>query len=178
MAKVPVTPARITWAVSQLPLCPDRRILEIGPGRGAAAALVCDHLAGVKGSYVGIDRSATAVQASIDRNHGHVQTGKAHFEQLDFEQIDPAAIGTFDIIFAINVNLFWTRPAQDELALIRKLLDDQGQLWLFYEAPSAAVTSRIATLLVARLDQAGYAREAVTEKVQGSQLLRFRCSPG
>ena len=74
----------------------------------------------------------------------------AQFHQLRLADIDPGAIGRFDTVFAVNVNLFWTRPAQRELVLVRELLTAQGQLWLFYEAPTTAVTSRTSTLIRTR----------------------------
>jgi hypothetical protein len=101
----------------------------------------------------------------------------AQFQQLALEDIDPGTVGRFDTVFAVNVNLFWTRPAQRELALIRELLTAQGQLWLFYEAPTTAATSRIPTLLGRRLDLAGYGYEIASETVGGDLLVRFRCSP-
>jgi cyclopropane fatty-acyl-phospholipid synthase-like methyltransferase len=175
MRKTPVIPARIAWSVNQLKIGADQRILEIGAGRGAAAELVCAHLGG--GSYLGIDRSAAAVNAGSERNRRYVERQMAEFQQLALEEIDPGAVGRFDTVFAVNVNLFWTKPAQRELALVRELLTARGQLWLFYEAPTTAATSRISTLLGQRFDQAGYDHEMASETVEGNLLLRFRCSP-
>ena len=174
MRKTHVVPARIAWSVNQLKIGADQRILEIGAGRGAAAELVCACLGG--GSYLGIDRSAAAVNAGSERNRRSIERRVAQFQQLALEDIDPGAVGRFDTVFAINVNLFWTRPAQRELALVRDLLRAQGQLWLFYEAPTTAATSRISTLLGQRLDQAGYGYEMASETVDGDLLIRFRCS--
>ena len=175
MRKTSVIPARIAWSVNQLKIGADQRILEIGAGRGAAAELVCARLGG--GSYLGIDRSAAAVSAGGERNRRYVDRQIAQFQQLALEDIDPGTVGRFDTVFAVNVNLFWTRPAQRELALIRELLTAQGQLWLFYEAPTTAATSRIPTLLGRRLDLAGYGYEIASETVGGDLLVRFRCSP-
>jgi hypothetical protein len=38
----------------------------------------------------------------------------------------------------VNVNVFWTTPATEELARIRRALDHAGRLFLFYETPGAA----------------------------------------
>jgi hypothetical protein len=97
--------------------------------------------------------------------------------QLRLADIDPRAFGRFDTVFAVSVNLFWTGPAQSELVLVRELLTTQGQLWLFYEAPTTAATPRISTLLGQRLDQAGYGYETASETVKGALLVQFRCSP-
>ena len=64
-------PNRIRWAVDQLGINANDRILEIGCGRGAAASLICPRLSG--GSYLGIDRSATAVEASTACNRQHIE---------------------------------------------------------------------------------------------------------
>ena len=39
-----------------------------------------------------------------------------------------------DKVFAFNVNLFWVRECQDELALLRERLSSGGTIHLFYEA--------------------------------------------
>ena len=51
--------ARQTWIVTQLPLRPTDRVLELGCGHGVAATAICDRLQG--GTYHGIDRSALDV---------------------------------------------------------------------------------------------------------------------
>jgi SAM-dependent methyltransferase len=177
MTKAAVTPTRIVWAVNQLQITPNQRILEIGAGRGVAADLVCARLANGNGSYLGIDRSATAVAASNERNQPYIERQTAQFQQLALEDLDPGAAGRFDTVFAVNVNLFWTRPAQRDLAMIRQLLKGQGKLWLFYEPPTASVTSRISELFGERLNEASYTYDVARETIEGSLLLRFRCSP-
>jgi hypothetical protein len=54
----------------------------------------------------------------------------------------------FDKVFAVNVNVFWTTPATEELARIRKALDHDGRLFLFYETPSAARARQVLTRVV------------------------------
>ena len=139
MSPTSAIPARIAWAVDQLAVGETDRILEIGGGRGVAAAVICARLA--RGSYLGIDRSETAVRASGVRNWEHVERGTARFEQQALQDVDPTQLPRFDKVFAINVNLFWTRPAQGELALVRQLLSDDGQLDLFYDSPTPAGTA-------------------------------------
>ncbi len=134
MSPTSAIPPRIAWAVDQLAVGDADRILEIGGGRGVAAALICARL--TRGSYLGIDRSATAVKASAVRNREHLERGTARFEQQALQDVDPTRLLRFDKVFAINVNLFWTRPAQGELALLHQLLSDDGQLDLFYDSPT------------------------------------------
>jgi hypothetical protein len=65
-------PDRNRWAVAQLGLRPEDRVLEFGCGPGAAAELVCDRLG--EGTMLAVDRSATAVARTAARNHVHVGT--------------------------------------------------------------------------------------------------------
>jgi SAM-dependent methyltransferase len=168
-------PARIAWAVDQLEVGEVDRILEIGGGRGVAAALICARL--IRGSYVGIDRSATAVSASAVRNREQVERGTARFERQALEEVDPTQLPRFDKIFAINVNLFWIRPAQGELALVRQLLSDPGQLHLFYDSPTPAGTSRITDLLAENLGRAGYTFTSATATLGQSTVIGLSCRP-
>src|SRR6478672_9732711 len=101
----PAIPARIAWVVDQLAVGESDRILEIGGGRGVAAAMICARL--TRGNYLGIDRSAAAVRASALRNREYVERGTARFEQQALQDVDPTRLPTFDKVFAINVNLFW-----------------------------------------------------------------------
>jgi len=177
MRKTSIIPSRITWAVNQLRVRPDQRILEIGPGRGVAAELVCNRLSSGTGSYLGIDRPAFAVTASRERNRRHVERQTAQFEQLVLQEIDPNSAGSLHTVFAINVNLFWTKSDQLELGLIRTLLNTSGQLCLFFEAPTAGVMSRLADRLGEHLDHANFVYEVTSEDREGALLLGFRCSP-
>lgn len=133
-------PERIRWAVETLAVAPDDRILEIGCGRGVAVELICERLTG--GRITAIDRSATAIDAATRRNAANVAAGKAVFDTVSLEALLPDG-DRFDPVFAINVNLFWTRSPAVELDLIRRLLAPRGVLYLFYDAPSA---SKAATL--------------------------------
>jgi cyclopropane fatty-acyl-phospholipid synthase-like methyltransferase len=175
MRSTSAIPARIAWAVDQLAVGEADRILEIGGGRGVAAAVICARL--TRGSYLGIDPSETAVRASAVRNREQLERGTARFEQQGLQDVDPTRLPRFDKVFAINVNLFWTRSAQQELALIRQLLKDQGQLYLFYDKPTPAGTSRIADLLGEHLGRAGYASTSVIATLEQSTVIGLRCLP-
>ena len=175
MSAASAIPARIAWAVDELGVGEADRVLEIGCGRGVAADLVCARLA--SGTYLGIDRSATAIRASVVRNRERVERGIARFEQQALEDVDPTRLPVFDTVFAVNVNLFWTGQARAELALVRELLGDDGRLHLFYDSPSPAGTSRIAGLLAEHLDRAGYASTSVTATLGGSAVIGMSCVP-
>jgi SAM-dependent methyltransferase len=168
-------PERLTWAVDLMGVRPHQRILEIGGGSGVAAALVCERLTG--GSLLGLDRSAKAVAASIERNGEAVARGTAEFRVLALEDTDPDELGRFDTVFAVNVNLFWVRPALKELRLIANLLRPAGKLWLFYEPPDDEHLDRVADKLVERLNSAGYRRRVITEPGPSSTLLAVSARP-
>ncbi|MBR8641111.1 class I SAM-dependent methyltransferase [Streptomyces tuirus] len=134
-------PERLTWAVAVLDPAPGDRVLEIGCGRGAAAALLCARL--TTGTLTAVDRSGTAVAAARGRNREVVAAGRAVFHVLSLEEADFAA-GSFDRILAVNVNLFWTRPADEELAALRRWLAPGGVLFLCWEPPDGRRAAEIA----------------------------------
>lgn len=147
-------PERLTWAVELLDLAPSSSVLEIGCGRGVAAELVCCRLDG--GRYVGVDRSPTAVAAATERNAEQVAAGIAQFQLTALEDLDPASLGRFDVAFAVNVNLFWLRPAAEELAILRRVLRPQGRLHLVFDPPGASRADSLEEALVEHLTRAGF----------------------
>lgn len=151
-------PERLTWAVELLDLAPSSSVLEIGCGRGVAAELVCGRLDG--GRYVGVDRSPAAIAAASERNAEQVAAGVARFHLSALEGLEPAALGRFDVAFAVNVNLFWLRPAAHELAMLRRVLRPEGRLHLVFDPPDASRADTLAESLVEHLTGAGFACSA------------------
>lgn len=129
-------PERIRWAVETLAVTPTDRLLEIGCGGGVAVALICPRLS--TGRIMAIDRSVAMTARAQRRNAIHVRSGRATIHTADL-----ASAGfdgeRFDKIFAINVNLFWTGPARDELDAVRTVLAPGGALHLFYEPPGGRI---------------------------------------
>ena len=162
-------PDRIAWAVELLDVQPDDRILEIGCGRGVAAALVCRRLA--SGRLVGVDRSATAIAAARAVAAACVEAGTALFHNVALADVDPVALGRFDKILAVNVNLFWTQQVPDELPLLADLLDSGGRLQLVYEPPSADRVAHVRDHVLAGLSIAGYRCSWVTRSTGRGELL-------
>jgi SAM-dependent methyltransferase len=160
----PSLPKRVQWAVRLLDLSPTDEILEIGAGPGMSVSLVCGQLA--TGRITAIDRSAIAIQRATKRNADHVASGRAVLRHLDLTDVDlvrRALTGQhFDKIFAVNVNLFWVRPADAELQLIKDLLRPGGVLRLVYETPSKEQTSRVAEAVTAALANRGFATAVTT----------------
>ncbi|MGW0658596.1 SAM-dependent methyltransferase [Streptodolium elevatio] len=157
-------PHRLRWAVEQLDVQPKDRVLEIGGGRGVAAALVCELL--TDGRLVGLDRSESAVKGATARNAGYVADGRARFVLGTLEGADLASEGPFDKVFAVNVNLFWTRDPAHELDLIRGALAPEGTLRLFYEPPPAGQLGSLGARVAATLAANGYAAETTTDPTE------------
>jgi SAM-dependent methyltransferase len=160
----PRVPKRLQWAVQLLDISPTDEILEIGPGPGVSVSLICGQLA--TGRITAIDRSAIAIQRATKRNADHVAAGKAVFQYLDLADVDlvrRALTGQhFDKVLAVNINLFWVRPADAELQLIKDLLRPGGVLHLVYETPSEEQTSRVAKAVTAALAKRGFATAVTT----------------
>jgi SAM-dependent methyltransferase len=125
-------PERFTWAVETLAVEPHEHLLEIGCGSGVAVSLICEQLA--TGKITAIDQSPKMIAAATQRNQSCIASGKAVFHTAALSDF---AGEQFHKIFAVNVNVFWLKPAQ-EFRVIKNLLLPAGRLYLFYEPPSAS----------------------------------------
>jgi cyclopropane fatty-acyl-phospholipid synthase-like methyltransferase len=125
-------PERLRWAVEMLDVDPSDQIMEIGCGHGVAAALVCEQL--TEGKLVAIDRSEKMINVASERNRACIEAEKVAFQTIELKNIDPVRFckDQFNKIFAVHVNVFWTKPT-NELDVIRELLTPDGALYLFYE---------------------------------------------
>jgi trans-aconitate methyltransferase len=132
--------------------------LEIGGGPGVAASIVCERLE--TGRMLLIDRSATAIERTRRRNPEHVSSGKLSLETTDLRDFE-ARGRRFDKVFAVNVNVFWTTRATEELARVREALDPGGRLFLFYETPSAGRADEVATRVAEALRANGFAEPEI-----------------
>ncbi|MFE9770115.1 SAM-dependent methyltransferase [Streptomyces sp. NPDC005931] len=143
-------PERLTWAVDLLDPAPGDRVLEIGCGRGVAAALICARL--TTGTLVAVDRSATAVEAARRRNAEEVAAGRAEFRTAALEAAR-FADGSFDKVLAVDVNLFWVRSPDHEVTALRHWLTPGGALFLCWQPPDARrvgeITGKVAPVLTA-----------------------------
>lgn len=125
-------PARIAWTLNLLDGAPSARILEVGCGPGVAVALVCDRLDW--GRITAIDRSSTAIERTRRRSADHMASCRAVLQQVDLAGLREA--GRFDKSFAINVNVFWTSDADDELRVLTHVLRSGGVLRIVYGGPA------------------------------------------
>jgi cyclopropane fatty-acyl-phospholipid synthase-like methyltransferase len=145
-------PERLRWAARVLDVAPGDQILEIGCGPGVAVSLVCGQLAG--GSITAIDRSATAIKRAAERNAGHIASGKAVLRQVDLAALTLPG-QRFNKIFAVNVNLFWARPADAEWLAVKDHLHDDGVVHLFYDTPGQEKAHQVASAVTAALKEHG-----------------------
>lgn len=164
-------PERFGWAVGALPIKRSDQILEIGCGRGIAVGLIAPRLSG--GRILAVDRSATAIAAARKRNTQWAALDRARFLTAALADL-PAAVGPFDKIFAINVNLFWTDP-RAELPVVRNLLKKRGRLYLFFEPPAAAQRQRIARLVAEKFSGSGLRVEEVLSREEGAPFIGLIC---
>jgi cyclopropane fatty-acyl-phospholipid synthase-like methyltransferase len=150
---------------------PTDRLLEFGCGPGVSVELVCARL-GEDGFVAAVDRSATAVRRTLARVAPWVEAGRAVVRQTAFTASGLAAASLdsvrYDKIFSINVNLYWTGPATDELALARSLLVPGGRLYAFFEMPGGSSSGRateIASRVVASFTAGGFTPTVTTDGV-------------
>ncbi|WP_298459889.1 cyclopropane-fatty-acyl-phospholipid synthase family protein [uncultured Cellulomonas sp.] len=165
-------PRRIRVAVDRLAPAPDARLLEVGPGPGVAMALICREL--TDGHITGLDRSATAIARAEKRLASYLEVGRADLQHRDLAGFHGDG-RTFDQVFAIDVNVFWTDPAHAEVARLRDLVADDGVVHLFADPPDGAADRLAAARAAGALASAGFT--VVTEVVDGVVCVTGRPGP-
>lgn len=143
-------PERLSWAVETLDVRPGERVLELGCGRGVAVQLVCER----GGTVTAVDRSATAIAATAQRNAEHVAAGRVRLVTGTLADVGDTG---YDKVFAVNVNLFWVRSPAAELADVDRLLAPGGSFHAFYEPPSREKVAELGEKVGAALAEHGYA---------------------
>lgn len=154
-------PPRIKWAVDLMDVQPDDQVLEIGCGPGAAAELICDRLE--TGKLFAIDRSESGVDRTKRRNSQHVESGRLTVRQIDLATLR-VPVKRLTKVFAFNVNLFWVRACQDEVALLHERLQPGGQVFLFFEATRPELVPNIVKKASAALSEGGFRVSIVEQK--------------
>lgn len=95
---------------------------------------------------------------------GAVADGRVVIRQCELKDFDSGG-RRFDVIFAINVNVFWAQPASAEIAAVQSLLTPNGALFLFYEQPPGASPERLSSTITSRLTDAGFLVDADSEQL-------------
>ena len=162
----PTVPDRVAWAVDRLDLRPDSRVLEIGGGPGAAAELVCRRLE--RGFLLGVDRSAVAIERATARNQTYVDAGRLELRQCALRDLE-VPDESFDLVFSVNVNLFWTGPAGFELDLLHRALRPGGQLHVFYGPGPGDPTEALDTVR-RQIAESSFGRAEVHRTDRGAEV--------
>ncbi len=154
-------PPRIKWAVDVTDVQPGDQVLEIGCGAGAAAELICSRLD--TGKLFAIDRSESGVDRTKRRNAKYVDAGRLVVRQIDLATLR-VPVKRLNKVFAFNVNLFWVRACDDEVALLHERVVPGGAVYLFYEAARPELVPRIVEKASAALAKAGFRISIVEQK--------------
>ena len=162
-------PPRLVSAVALVDPAPDARVLEVGCGRGVAAALLLERLPA--GHYTGIDRSATATAATAVRVADAVAAGRAAVRTTALADHAPEPA---DVALAVNVNAFWTGPASRELSVLAAALRPGGILHLVYGSDRGAPRTDVVDRLADHLPAAGFDPAVATPTRGGVHLLHVR----
>ncbi len=125
---------RNAWIARLLDPAPDADILEIGHGPGLAIEAIWPTL--TTGHIVGVERSDLMSRTAAARNQAGVDAGRVTFRVGDAQRL-PADLTGFDLIFGVNVSMFWTDPAAT-IGDLAGRLDPGGRLSLTYMPPPTA----------------------------------------
>jgi ubiquinone/menaquinone biosynthesis C-methylase UbiE len=123
------------WAIEELTIQPNDRILEIGPGNGLFVPSIINSATSV--TYTGYDHAELMVNQARHLNSLLVETGQARFVLRDGPTM-PFADNSFSRAFAVNVIYFWENPIT-ELAELHRVLDSSGILELVFRPRSIMV---------------------------------------
>lgn len=152
-------PERIRVAVESLDLRPDARVLEVGGGTGVAAELLCRRVP--EGHVTLLDRSGATVAHAEKRLARWLEAGIADVVERDLARFHGDG-RPYDVVLAINVNVFWTGPATDEVARLDELLADDGAAHLWFEPPPGAEVATAGERARRALAAAGLVAEVTT----------------
>ena len=154
-------PPRIRWAVDFMNVQPSDHLLEIGCGSGHAAELICSRL--TSGKLFAIDRSESGVDRTKRRCDEYLKAGRLTVRQIDLATLR-VPVKRLNKVFAFNVNLFWVREAQEEIALLHERVLPGGSVHLFYDATRPEQVPEIVSKASAALTAGGFRVFAVDSK--------------
>jgi trans-aconitate methyltransferase len=140
---------------------PADHVLEIGCGPGAGAELICSRL--TTGKLFAIDRSESGVDRTKRRNAKYVEAGRLTVRQIDLATLR-VPVKRLHKVFAFNVNLFWVRDCDDEIALLHERVLPGGAVYLFYEASRPELVPNMVKKASAALTGGGFRVSVVEQK--------------
>ncbi|MDV3223337.1 MAG: class I SAM-dependent methyltransferase [Intrasporangium sp.] len=146
-------PPRIAAAVEVLDPQPGDVVLEAGGGNGVSAQLICSRLGA--GRLIALDRSAVATQRTLARNAEHAEAGRLEAVTGSLGDLR-GRDATVDRALTVNVNVFWTSPADAELEALRRVLRPGGLVVLAWGAEGPQPAARIVDAVTTGLDRHGF----------------------
>jgi cyclopropane fatty-acyl-phospholipid synthase-like methyltransferase len=148
--------ARQAWAVEQLDVQPEDRILELGCGHGVAVTLICERLD--RGTIVAVDRSPKMTAAATSRNAEHLEGGRASIltTPLQDAELGDAA---FDKVLAVHYPPLQRGDAGPELEKVRDHLAPNGALYVVAAPLASEQADREADAIGSRLAAHGWTAE-------------------
>src|SRR5919112_5441090 len=154
-------PPRMIWAVELMDPQPGDNILEIGCGPGYGAELICARL--TTGKLFAIDRSESGVDRTRRRNQKYVDAGRLTVRQIDLATLR-VPVKRLNKVFAFNVNLFWVRTCDDEIALLHERVVPGGAVYLFFDANRPELVPNIVKKASENLVDGGFRVSVVEQK--------------
>jgi SAM-dependent methyltransferase len=129
MSHRPSNKERNRWTVELIAPEQDARVLEIGCGPGLALAAMCGRI--TTGRIVGLDHSPLMLRQAARRNRHAIEEGRL---QLHLGGLDALAAfsGDFDVVYSINVAMFW-RDRSAALRGLRSVMRPHGLLVTTYQ---------------------------------------------
>jgi len=158
---VQTIPARIRWAVEFMDVQPTDHVLEIGCGPGAGAEAICSRL--TTGKLFAIDRSESGVDRTKRRCARFVEAGRLTVRQIDLATLR-VPVKRLNKVYAFNVNLFWVRDCDDEIALLHERVVPGGAVFLFFEVKFPDQMPTVISKASAALAKGGFRVSVVEQK--------------
>ena len=113
-----------------------------------------------------VDRSATAVRRTSARVAG-LPVG---VRQAELSELNDIA-GSFDAAFTIDVNVFWTGPAERSVGVLARGLRPGGRLLIAYGAGGPTTGDRLTRPIAAGMDASGLTGVRVIHHADGIGVL-------
>jgi len=125
---------RNVWIAKLLDPDPDANLLEIGHGPGIAIAHIWPQL--TTGHIVGLDVSDLMSKSARKRNQDGVDRGVVEFRTGDAQDLPPD-LQDLDVIYGVNVSMFWSDP-RATISQLAERLRPGGAITLAYMTPPTA----------------------------------------
>ena len=145
---------RVDWVVPLLNIKPGENILEIGYGPG----LAIEKIGGITENekITGIDHSGVMLKQAVKRNASMIKDGRLSLYSGTLDDLEENEL--FDIVFSINVAIFWDDPVA-ELIKIYKRMKNNGRNYLAVQpryAKTEAEVKKISSGFESQLIKAGF----------------------